>query len=138
MTDFLPLLREFIERSGISEAALAAQAGTNPPTLSLVLSGKRTPPAKDVEAWSSVFAKFPVFSTRDIAQFRRLGLRIKAFAQSDAVPYLLDLESRFSETARLLGVMAEMAEKHGMKLPHGFSDRVRAIVETLEPVDGHS
>ncbi len=138
MTDFLPVLRYFIERSGISEAALASRAGTNPPTLSLVLSGRRTPPAKDVEAWAAEFAKNPAFTERDIALFRRLGLRIKAFAQSDAVPYLLDLENRFSETARLLGVLTEMADKGGMKLPHGFTDRVRAIIETVEPIDGHS
>jgi transcriptional regulator with XRE-family HTH domain len=125
MEDFPKILAKHLEKHGGSAREFCRESDTKPATLSLVLNGTRTPPVETLQAWAATLG----LTGGELDEFLMAGLRTKARAHAEALPYLDLLEERLLEAekqlkaqATLLRKIAEQASKAGIEIPKALRD----------------
>ena len=123
--DFARMLEKYRKEAGFTVRKLAEESGTQPGTITLCEQGKRTPPHKAIEAWAK--ALLPEGSKREV--FILKGLRAKAAAHKDAMPYVLRLEKRWGGALDAVTDLLGLAHTSGWQIPQELLERLKSLLQ---------
>lgn len=129
--EFISSLRQHLEvaypkeRGRLSRFAKAAE--TTQPTVSLVLSGERSPPKGGEEKWADALG------LKDHQRSRFIGLyrAAKASFQTSAAPALADFAERAERAERLVVVLGRRLIKRGVKLDKETVELIETLGQRL-------